>query len=317
MSFWTTASSKRRPIRRFTAWNVFCGLVTAWRLAGWPTRISPSLVNATTEGVVRSPSLFSMTLGDAAFHDGHAGVGGAEVDSDDLGHVLVLRKVGLVSVVGTRGAGFQPPGGASGGTGSAETMTRAGRSRRPFRSQPFCTTWSTVWGGMVGRGLHGHRIVLRRVEGLAGRVDGHEAGAFERLQQEPERRFLALAPASPRPQPRRTPSRAPSAVHDRQEIGGEPLDAVLPGGVHFARRRACGNSRSRRSHAGNPPGAARRAPSASASALRPIGLSGDCPSSGTCPGCLLSDPFMRAALGLSRANSRRNPACVPRCPPPE
>src|ERR1700756_2116503 len=39
------------------------GLVTAWRLAGWPTSRSPSSVNATIEGVVRPPSEFSITLG--------------------------------------------------------------------------------------------------------------------------------------------------------------------------------------------------------------------------------------------------------------
>src|SRR5664279_5904745 len=42
---------------------VFSGLVTAWRLAGWPTRRSPSSLKATIEGVVRMPSAFSMTLG--------------------------------------------------------------------------------------------------------------------------------------------------------------------------------------------------------------------------------------------------------------
>ncbi len=42
---------------------VFSGLVTAWRLAGWPTRRSPSSVNATIEGVVRAPSAFSITFG--------------------------------------------------------------------------------------------------------------------------------------------------------------------------------------------------------------------------------------------------------------
>ena len=39
------------------------GLVTAWRLAGWPTSRSPSSVKATIEGVVRMPSAFSMTFG--------------------------------------------------------------------------------------------------------------------------------------------------------------------------------------------------------------------------------------------------------------
>src|SRR6187401_1726527 len=48
---------------RFTAKIVLSGLVTACRFAGCPTRRSPSLVKATTDGVVRAPSLFSMTLG--------------------------------------------------------------------------------------------------------------------------------------------------------------------------------------------------------------------------------------------------------------
>ena len=43
--------------------NVLSGLVTAWRLAGSPTSFSPSLVNATMDGVVFMPSAFSRTLG--------------------------------------------------------------------------------------------------------------------------------------------------------------------------------------------------------------------------------------------------------------
>src|SRR5262249_21848367 len=39
------------------------GLVTACRLATWPTSRSPSLVNATTDGVVRPPSALGMTTG--------------------------------------------------------------------------------------------------------------------------------------------------------------------------------------------------------------------------------------------------------------
>src|SRR5439155_12486297 len=48
---------------RLMAKNVFSGLVTAWRFAGWPTSCSPSLLKATIEGVVRAPSEFSMTFG--------------------------------------------------------------------------------------------------------------------------------------------------------------------------------------------------------------------------------------------------------------
>src|SRR5882762_4117344 len=43
--------------------TVFSGFVIAWRLATWPTRISPSLVKATTEGVRRLPSWFGITTG--------------------------------------------------------------------------------------------------------------------------------------------------------------------------------------------------------------------------------------------------------------
>ena len=42
---------------------MFVGLVTAWRLATVPTRRSPLCVKATTDGVVRPPSLFSITVG--------------------------------------------------------------------------------------------------------------------------------------------------------------------------------------------------------------------------------------------------------------
>ena len=42
--------------------RVFSGLVTAWRLAAWPTSRSPESVKATIEGVVRAPSAFSITL---------------------------------------------------------------------------------------------------------------------------------------------------------------------------------------------------------------------------------------------------------------
>ena len=63
MSFLVIGSSKVRPISRLIAKKVRSGLVTPWRLAGWPTRRSPSSVKATIEGVVRAPSEFSITLG--------------------------------------------------------------------------------------------------------------------------------------------------------------------------------------------------------------------------------------------------------------
>ncbi len=50
-------------MKRFTEKMVLVGLVIAWRFAAWPTRRSPLLLNATTEGVVRAPSEFSRTTG--------------------------------------------------------------------------------------------------------------------------------------------------------------------------------------------------------------------------------------------------------------
>src|SRR3989454_925604 len=42
---------------------VCSGLSTAWRLASWPTRRSSVLVNPTTDGVKRLPSLLMITVG--------------------------------------------------------------------------------------------------------------------------------------------------------------------------------------------------------------------------------------------------------------
>ena len=46
---------------RFTEENVREALVTACRLAAMPTRRSPAFVKATTEGVVRPPSVLGIT----------------------------------------------------------------------------------------------------------------------------------------------------------------------------------------------------------------------------------------------------------------
>src|SRR4051794_6190435 len=50
-------------MKRLMEKTVLAGFVTAWRLATVPTRRSPPWVNATTDGVVRPPSAFSMTVG--------------------------------------------------------------------------------------------------------------------------------------------------------------------------------------------------------------------------------------------------------------
>src|SRR5690242_9282548 len=50
-------------MKRLIEKNVLSGLIVACRLAVWPTNLSPFLVNATTDGVVRLPSAFGMTTG--------------------------------------------------------------------------------------------------------------------------------------------------------------------------------------------------------------------------------------------------------------
>src|SRR5580765_6267036 len=50
-------------MKRLIEYSVFAGLVTAWRRATRPTSRSPFLANATTDGVVRKPSAFAITLG--------------------------------------------------------------------------------------------------------------------------------------------------------------------------------------------------------------------------------------------------------------
>ena len=45
---------------------VFCGFVTDCRLAGAPTSRWSSFANATTDGVVRPPSAFGITVGSPA-----------------------------------------------------------------------------------------------------------------------------------------------------------------------------------------------------------------------------------------------------------
>src|SRR5436305_1440812 len=53
-------------MNRLIEYTVFSGLTAACRRASWPTRRSPDLVKATTDGVVRPPSAFGMTTGSPA-----------------------------------------------------------------------------------------------------------------------------------------------------------------------------------------------------------------------------------------------------------
>src|ERR1700693_5167941 len=52
-----------RPMKRLIEYTVFSGLTAACLRARLPTRRSPDLVKATTDGVVREPSALGMTTG--------------------------------------------------------------------------------------------------------------------------------------------------------------------------------------------------------------------------------------------------------------
>ncbi len=50
-------------MKRLIEYTVLVGLVTAWRLASWPTTRSPVFGKPTTDGTVRLPSDDGMTVG--------------------------------------------------------------------------------------------------------------------------------------------------------------------------------------------------------------------------------------------------------------
>src|SRR6266550_1919056 len=113
---------------------VFWGFVTCCRFAGAPTSRCPSFVNATTDGVVRPPSAFGITVGSppsrTAMHE--------FVVPRSMPIVLAICCSVLLSerkskpfysrFEGSRpGAYRQGRGGAQG---------RRGRARRPSRARP-------------------------------------------------------------------------------------------------------------------------------------------------------------------------------------
>ncbi len=89
--------------------NVFSGLVTAWRLAGWPTSCSPSLLKATIDGRGARPFRILDDLRLFAFHDGDAGIGRAEVDTNNFSHLqnLLAADPGGSPISGTSAPDFR------------------------------------------------------------------------------------------------------------------------------------------------------------------------------------------------------------------
>src|ERR1700722_17691536 len=194
MSRCTTSSSNLRPMRRLIANRVFCGFVTAWRLAGWPTSHSPSLVRATTEGVVRSPSLFSITRG--------------LPPSMMATHELVVpRSIPItfaMSALRARvyqnrdGLGPLRRGGFRGFQGTLGLL-RYDNPRRAQQSPVQLVAGLDHVQDRIGlggrRGLGHHGLVPARIKGLTLRVDQPDPELFQGLGQERERRLGALLEA--------------------------------------------------------------------------------------------------------------------------
>ena len=175
MSFCTSFSSNLRPIRRLTAKIVFFALVTACRLAGAPTRISPSSRVGDDRG--RRARAFGVLdhLGRAAFHDRDAAVGRAEVDADDFAIVNGLRAaewvVWLVQM-GFSSARINPPcAGAVAGAVRRLRHRDQRRAQHPVVDQVALLEHRDDGVGRLIALDHLHRLVPVRVEFLAGGVD--------------------------------------------------------------------------------------------------------------------------------------------------
>lgn len=122
MSACTSASANLRPINRFASKTVLWGFMATWFFAASPMRRSVS-VKATKDGVVRFPWSFALqeTLAELSLRgrggqglhdlnpvisvDTHAGVGGAQIDTDSGSHgVLCVYGcvIGCGGLVGKR-----------------------------------------------------------------------------------------------------------------------------------------------------------------------------------------------------------------------
>src|SRR5258705_12986727 len=102
------------PMWRLTERTVRSGLVIAWRLATSPTRTSPVLEKATTEGVVRAPSALGMTEGSPASSTATTELGGPRSMPTALDISCSLGSTGGFAVTDRRyglGAAALPVGG--------------------------------------------------------------------------------------------------------------------------------------------------------------------------------------------------------------
>src|SRR5262245_30111835 len=187
MSFCTTSSWNLRPMSRLTANNVFCGLVTAWRLADWPTSTSSSLVNATMDGVVRSPSLFSMTRG-------------LPLSMMATQELVVPRSMPMTLPISNSPKFFVQTWPLCGGpVVSFKKISALGRrhddARRPQQSPVEQIPALHDGKHRIRRGVRGlrhHGFVLLRIERRAFRVQFLDLRLLEGLRDQPQCRLLSF-----------------------------------------------------------------------------------------------------------------------------
>src|SRR5438445_978633 len=222
MSFCTSFSSNLRPIRRLIAESVFLGLVTACRLAGAPTSISPSSMYATMEGVVRAPSEFSITLG----------LPPSMIATQEL---VVPRSIPMIFPMAfpfefpannlATDMGINPSSSSLGVLGP-----RDGHERRPNHAVVQRVALLQHVDHRIGlllRREHADGLMSVRVEFLPDRVDLLEIGLFEYrtqlLQGQVDSALQSLMGGGT------GGKRRFQTVLDGKQLGGERLDRVLVG----------------------------------------------------------------------------------------
>src|SRR5688500_2376762 len=169
-------------MKRLIENTVLPGLVTAWRLASWPTSRSPVLVNATTLGLVRPPSADAMTVG-------------SPPSMTATTEFVVPRSMPMILPMGgvcsSLGWGFGKSGLGNGfvWVGGRRTGARGdGHEGRPQEaiSQAIAAPdlFHDLALGTIGAGNVGDGLVIAGIERCTGRrIDGAHALALEELAE--------------------------------------------------------------------------------------------------------------------------------------
>src|ERR1700739_2981909 len=225
MSRCTTSSSNLRPMRRLIANRLFCGLVAAWRLAGCPTSASPSLLKATIEGVVRSPSLFSITRGlPASMMATHELVVPRAMPITFSMSALRRQSSAKRAISRSLLWGSAPELSSLGG--GLAGHDHPGRPQQPAVQLVTGLDHPEHRVRLSRRGLlRHHGLVPLRVEGLPRRIDHPDPDPLECLRQGLQRPPLPL-PQAAALGPSGALHGCLQAVLHRQQLRGELLEAV-------------------------------------------------------------------------------------------